>query len=649
MLSWNIVPECISTIFLCIIWVYSRKGNLIPNTKNRLFQASLLTTFGAMTTNILSTILIYRLTPETFVLTWIVTLVYFVGTPLMGLVYFFYTAANIYEDKAHLGRYFLITSIPGIAYLALVLATPLTKSLFDISLTGGYVQGPLISVTYIIFYLYCLGCVFLVAFQGKRVPVSIRAILFSFPAIAGLVVVIQLFHPSVILSGSAATGAILIIYLYLQNKQISIDYLTHLPNRHEFLKMLELYLRKKHPFTIIVLSLREFKVINDTHGQQSGDYLLAALSSFLRKELGLREGEIYRYSGDEFALLLRHGDEAIIKALMAKILARMSQAWEVPGCTCLLSAAFGIVNYPQTSDHLASLINGLEYAMTYAKSDAEHAHVCYCTPELLKTSKRRHIIAEELEANLASGGFELHYQPIFAVESGRFIKAEALLRMPSARLERVFPDEFIPVAEESGLIIEITYLVLDKVCRFIQRLAADGIELESINVNFSALQFMQKDLIPRMLAIMEHHQVPYPKIKIELTESTLAENAEVITACLYQMNELGIRIGLDDFGTGYSNLISVLDLPIDTVKLDKSLVWSAVKNERCSIAVKNFSRAFRELSMTVLAEGVETEEQRQFVVDAGCTLIQGYLYARPMPEEAFVAFLKEHTEQNVQP
>lgn len=640
-MTWNIAPECISTVFLCIIWIYSRKGNLIPNLKNRLFQVSFMTTFCAMTTNILSTILIYWLSQETLLITWIVTNIYFAATPLMGVVYFYYTLANIYDNTKKLKLAFIISGIPSILYILLVATNPITKLLFDITVENGYVQGSLISVTYIVFYIYCVVSVILVAFQGKRVAPVVRAILICFPAIAGLVIVIQFIQPNIILSGSAATCAILIIYLYLQNKQISIDYLTHIPNRHEFLKMLEVYLRRKYSFSIIVISLREFKNINDIHGQQSGDNLLSALSGYLRKEFGLREGELYRYSGDEFAMLLKDGSEAVLKPIVERILERMAHAWEVPGCKTLLLASLGIVNYPKTSDDMAGLLNGLEYAVSIAKADNENYGVCYCTPGLLDASKRRHIIVEELEEQLEADGFEIHYQPIYSVEGSSFIKAEALLRMPSKRLERVFPDEFIPIAEESGLIIDITYLVLNKVCRFIRRLENDGIELESINVNFSAVQFSQRDLIPRMLQIMNDNGVAYSKIKVEITESALAENTEAVSTCLHQLSEYGVKMGLDDFGTGYSNLISVLALPIDTVKLDKSVVWSAEKNERCSIALQNFARAFRELGMTVLAEGVETEAQQRLVVDAGCTLIQGFLYARPMPEEKFVEFLKE--------
>lgn len=646
-MTWNIVPECISVVFLCIIWIYSRKGNLIPNIKNKLFQISFLTTFLSITTNVLSTILIYSLYENTVLITWIVTSIYFIATPLMGLVYFFYVLANIYEDDDKIKWYFIVSGIPGLAYFAIILLNPFTNSVFSLDFQNGYKQGPLIEITYIIFYLYCVACVFLVAAAGKRVSPSIRSILFTFPIIAGLVIIIQQIYPSIILSGSAATSALLILYLYLQNKQIAIDHLTNLPKRHELLKMLDIYIKKQQNFSVIVLSLREFKEINDTHGQASGDELLVSLSNYLKKSLGLREKEIYRYSGDEFALLLTNGGKPEIQTISQKLLDRMAQAWSVSACTCLLSCAIGVVNFPKTSTDAAGLINGLEYAVRRAKKDKENLNVCYCTPDMLETFKRRYIIAEELESCLNNNGFELHYQPIYTVDTKGFTKAEALLRMNSAKLGRVSPNEFIPIAEETGIIIDITYFVLDKVCRFTRGLLDSGLEIDCINVNFSPLQFSQTNLLQKTIEIFDKYSLPYNKIKIEITESALIENPDAVASYLKEFNRLGVLIGLDDFGTGYSNFITVLNLPIDTIKLDKSLVWSAMKYPRCAIAVQNFTRAFCELDMTVLAEGVETPEQSSFVVDAGCSLIQGFLYSQPLPEREFIEFIRANQQKNL--
>lgn len=641
-MSWNMAPEAISIVVLCIIWVYSRKGNLIPSLKNRLFQASFLTTFGSMTSNILSTVLIYTLSSHTLVLAWLVNLFYFLTTPLMGMAYYFYALANIYEGERNVGKHVLISTIPGLAYALLVLLNPFHHAVFDITLEHGYTQGPWIFVTYLIFYFYCAACVVLVALKGHRVSPTIRRILFSFPIIAGLVIIIQQVFPEIVLSGSAATCALLLIYLYLQNKQIGIDYLTQLPNRPEFLNILELYLRRKYNFTILVISLRDFKTINDTHGQQSGDKLLAAVGDYLRRASGLREGEVFRYSGDEFALVMRDATKPAVVELVERIRLRMAQSWETSDCTTLISVAVGLVSCPATANRTEGLINGLEYAVSAAKRGAGSNNVCYCTPDLLEKAQRRRRIAELLERSLEQGGFELHYQPILTISNHTFVKAEALLRMSDPELGPISPAEFIPIAEESGLIIDITYLVLEKACRYIRHLLEEDIELDGISVNFSSLQFAQHDLLPRLRKIIEDNGIPYAKLKIELTESTLAENDKVVASVINQLHDMGIRIGLDDFGTGYSNLISVLGLPIDTVKLDKSLVWSAMLNDRFAIAVQNFARAFRELGMYVLAEGVETEEQSRFVEACGCTFIQGFLYARPLPPAEFEAFMKAH-------
>lgn len=640
-MQWNMAAEAVSTVVLCIIGVYARKGNLIPSLKNRMFQISLLITFLSMTTNMLSTILIYTLRPETLVLTWISNIVYFIVTPLMGMTYFFYALSNIYEANRRLPVYLIWGALPGAAYTVMVLASTFNGSIFNLSLESGYTQGPYLSVTYIVFYFYCLACMVFTLFQGRRLSRMIRVVLFAFPLCAGIVIIVQMYMPEIVLSGSAATCALLMIYLFLQNKQLCIDHLTKVPNRQELFKMLELHIRRGRQFTLLVISLRGFKQVNDLHGQYSGDALLEAVSKYLRsKPLGLKEGEVYRYSGDEFALLLLdQKDSQRLEQLTGDIAARFSSPWNADACTCMLSAAIGMARCPETSDTLEELMNGLEYAVSISKKSEKNTAVCFCTPELLEQYRRRQAIVDLLRQNLQNDGFDVHFQPIWDIEAQRFVVAEALLRLNDAQLGSISPNEFIPIAEESGLIIDMTYLVLDKVCRRLRSLLDQGLDFNGISVNFSALQFTQNDLVPRMLEILKRHDIPFSQIKIELTESALIENSETVMAFIHEVHKLGIRIGLDDFGTGYSNLATVVKLPFDTIKLDKSLIWSAVSNDRFAILVQNLTRALRELGRHILAEGVENEAQRSFVVGCGCHYIQGFFYARPMDGDAFSAFM----------
>ena len=430
----------------------------------------------------------------------------------------------------------------------------------------------------------------------------------------------------------------MIIYLHLQNRQISMDYLTNVPNRQELLDMLGLMLKKvpKKKFVLAVASLRDFRQINNACGQQKGDELLKIICQFLKK-IGRREN-VYRFSGDEFALLFTHEDEAQIRQCMNDIQARMEQPWQVDEYHFMLNMVIGVVQYSGEGESLERLVNSIEYAVSQAKS-GKYGQICYCDKEMLEKLERRRKVIQVLKEKLDDESFQMYYQPIYSVKSGRFFYAESLMRIPDSPIGPIYPSEFIPVAEETGLIVNITYIILDKVCKFINHLMSKGIYVGSIHVNFSALQFSQPNLSERVLEIIRSNGTPMSAIKIEFTESTLAESPQVVTDFTMKMKEHGIKMGLDDFGTGYSNIATVINIPFGTVKLDKSLVWVSMKNENSALAVKNLTRTFKELGMKVIAEGVETEAQRKLVVDFGVDQIQGFYYAKPMPEAEMEEFM----------
>lgn len=637
-MTWNIAPESVSLIMLAIIWVYSRKGSRLPTLKNRIFQGCLMVTFCAMLTNILSTFMIYHYLKIPLWMTWTVTLIYFILTPLMGLVYFLYVVSYIYAGSIVLKRLILFGSLPGVLYTLAVLANPFTGSVFDISRAGGYTRGPLISVTYIVFYAYCAASLVVSITGRKRVERQIYGILTTFPILAVVVIVIQQLFPDIILSGSAATCALLIIYLHLQNRQISLDYLTNVPNRQELLDMLGLMIQRypERKFTLLVVSLRDFRQINNTCGQHNGDLVLKSVCRFL---CGVDAENVYRFSGDEFALLFSGQSQEQIKQCVEQISVRMKAPWEINDYRFVLSAVMGVIHHSDRKETLENIINSIEYAVYQAKS-GKYGDVCYCDQEMFSKLERRRQIIQILKEKLDDQSFEMYYQPIYSVEQGTFLFGESLMRINSTPIGPVYPSEFIPIAEETGLIIEITYVILNKVCKFINRLLESGIRVGAIHVNFSAVQFSQNGLKERVLEIIRNNRTPASAVMIEFTESTLAENPQVVTEFAMEMKKHGICMGLDDFGTGYSNIASVISIPFHTIKLDKSLVDAAMVNRISALAVKNLVRTFKELGMGVIVEGVETEEQRKLMVEFGADQIQGYYYSRPLPEEEMVEFMK---------
>lgn len=643
-MQWNIAAEAISLVILGIIWIYSRKGSHIPSLKNKIFQGCLLVTFSAILTNILSTVMIYYYDFIPLWLTWIVTSVYFVLTPLMGLAYFLYVISVIYTKSQVQKKTILFWLMPGILYAVLIAANPFTKNIFNISMEEGYTRGSLISITYLIFYAYCAASIVITVRSRRRIEPQIYRILSTFPVLAVLVIIVQELFPDIILSGSAATCAMLIICLHLQNRQIFTDYLTNVPNRQELLDMLDLTIDKhlNDDFTLMVVSLREFRQVNNTCGQQKGDEFLKTFCQFL---CSMEEGgNVYRFSGDEFAVLFTQESAEEIQKYVKNILSRMEKPWQIGNYQFQLSAVIGIIKQQDAGDTLEHTVNAIEYAVYQAKT-GKYGKVCYCDKEMLEKLKRRQQIVEILKEKLADESFEMYYQPIYSVQTGQFLYAESLMRIPESPIGPIYPSEFIPIAEESGMIINITYIILDKVCKFINGLLEESIPLAAVHVNFSAVQFTQPNLAERVLEIINKNGTPASALKIEFTESTLAENAKSVTDFALEMKKNEIMMGLDDFGTGYSNFAMVISIPFSTIKLDRSVICAAMENSTSALAVRNIVRTFNELGMAVVAEGVETEEQRRMVVDCGVDQIQGYYYAKPLPKEEAKEFMKKEANR----
>lgn len=636
---WNVSAEVIAFIIVLIISVYSRKSHAVPSRKNRLFRICLATTLGAIGTNLASTLLIAYGTPALIPLTWLVTCVYFILTPLMGTVYFYYAVAVVSEVRAVSRPLLIASALPCALYLACVVANGVTGCLFSIDATGGYHQGYLILTTYIVFYFYCIACVLLVVFTRAAIDPTIKRILATFPLIAVVVIAVQQAFPAYLLSGSAAACSLLIIYLYLQNKRLSVDSLTGIPNRNEFLSMVGLLHENKQPFTALLLSLSNFKFINDRFGHENGDRFLKQFATFL-KTFDDR-AHLYRYSGDQFALIVGEGDARIgatsghdVEDILKAFQQRMASPWHVDGHTYTMTAAIGLASFPTIVHDPKDLVTALEYATKQARQ-SERSKPCACTPAMMDAIHRRSLIASVLREAVDHDGFTVQFQPIWSEKAGHFVTAEALCRLTDDELGPIPPDEFIPIAEQVGLISDITALVLERSCSFVAqyRAAHPGSAFRGVSVNFSPVQFMQTDLASTVLETVERHGIPASCLRIEITEGAIIANPDGVRAFMATMHERGVRFYLDDFGTGYSNVSTLLNLPFDVVKLDKSILWSAVSKEGMEAFIGYLTAGFATIGSNVLSEGVETADQRLLLNRCGIDLMQGYLFARPLDPE----------------
>jgi EAL domain-containing protein (putative c-di-GMP-specific phosphodiesterase class I) len=238
-----------------------------------------------------------------------------------------------------------------------------------------------------------------------------------------------------------------------------------------------------------------------------------------------------------------------------------------------------------------------------------------------------------MKLGLKNDGFKVYYQPIYSIKENSFTTAEALLRFSDTELGVVSPIELIPIAEETGLIIDIGYMVIDKVCKFIRTLEEEGIRNIAISVNISAVQLNDLEFVENFLDITDRNKIKPGKLCIEITESTFVEKFEQMRDVMWKLKEHGVKFYLDDFGTGYSNIVSIIDLPFEFIKVDKSILYKSISSEKSLSVLNGLCRTFSESGMEIVIEGVENTEQRELAEQIGVDYIQGFLFARPMPAD----------------
>jgi diguanylate cyclase len=626
---WYIEAELISALFLAAVWIYSKEKNRITALKTRIFKSCMSLTYFSIVIDILCMIAsIKQRDVGLLPLVMGVTLHYIIVPLNTALLQVYMLAAICEETGRSIKKLFIWSLIPYSAFFVLIIINLTTGILFTVNPTGEIARGLLFPLYYAVQYLYCLIMLMMLYKNRRLIPLDSQKVLSIIPALLVVFVWLQQVFVRVNLGGSAIVPVILVIYLYLLNKQIYEDQLTGLPNRLAYIQMIQDLMEKKQTMIVMIISLNEFKFINDKYGQTSGDLLLKSVAQYIKVALPL--AAVYRYGGDEFAVIFdKHRLEAADSDI-GKITDRFSQPWNVSGVTCRLGAAIGVANCPVAAENMRELISMLESAVDKAKALGDLQPV-FCHREIISRVRRRHQIKELLNAALKNDGFEIYYQPLYSIQDHRFFEAEALLRMKDENGSYLSPEEFIPIAEETEMIVNIGYVVIDKVCQYIRFLLKCGIDIDSISVNLSVVQLMKVDIVPRLLQIIRENGISPSRIVFEITESVLVSNYDVAAEKIKKLSESGIRFALDDFGTGYSNLTHVIDLPFHMIKIDKSLIWDSMTNQKCYIMIRDIIRTFKNMNLLVIAEGVETAEHNDFVQLCDCDRIQGFRYAHPMP------------------
>ena len=420
------------------------------------------------------------------------------------------------------------------------------------------------------------------------------------------------------------------------------DTLTGLANRalvlETILHAITLAKRNDKKVAILFIDLDNFKKVNDTAGHEVGDKVLIAASERIASVL--RESDLLgRLGGDEFVAVLEGVNrQRQVMAIQNRVLSIFRKPFEVDDNQYVISCSIGVSSFPQDGSEPEELIRKADMAMYEAKKSGKNRYH-YFDESLERIALHRVLIENQLRDAIGNGDFVLHFQPKICMQDNNVLGVEALIRWQKSEGELVYPDKFIPVAEDTGLIKDLTQWVFREVCSKISSWQTTVLNNIPVSINISAIDFSDEQFITRSFGFIEQFDIDSKLLEIELTESVFFDNINQVKKIIAFLKKGNMQISIDDFGTGYSSFSYLHDLDVDYLKIDRSFVQGIQTSEKSLAIIKSIIDLGINLGIKIVAEGVETESDHQFLMDYGCHIGQGYYYARPLSEEKLFEYM----------
>ncbi len=529
----------------------------------------------------------------------------------------------------------LVLGLLNVYGLVLIVMNIKCQWLFGIDEQGYYVRSEQVYLYYIVAIVYLLFSLQHLLRFGKVVEWSKKISLYMFIILPYLCAWLQYEIPGFFIESFGMTISLLWIYLSAPRMDRMMDSETGVMNQYAFSKKIVQMLENKQNSFIMVMRFRDKSSMQSKYGLETYKKLMRETSCLLCDKAG-RERVYYLQDG-RFAVEVLKTEEKDAKGEADEILKILRKTWKIYGRDIEVWAVGALLVLPSDVKNINDVYNYLEYLeiMPSLKNgstyEGRHLDIAYM--------RRYDEIERAIDRALIQTSFDVYYQPIYSTKEKRIVAAEALLRMYDEEMGFVSPDEFIPIAEKNGKIIEIGHLVLEKVCQFLQKEDIRKYGIHYIEVNLSIIECIQKELPQRLEELMKIYKVDCTQINLEITETALAQNHEILAANMKKVNEMGVTFSLDDYGTGYSTITYMMTLPFKIVKIDKSILWSSFQNEKAMIALCASINMIKDMDMEIVVEGVESEEMATKLAELGCDYLQGFYFSKPLPEKQFKEYL----------
>ncbi|MBP5177486.1 MAG: EAL domain-containing protein [Clostridia bacterium] len=525
----------------------------------------------------------------------------------------------------------ILFALPYVLSELLVLTNPFTDLVFYME-GSVYHRGTIMPVLYAFGVVYLIiGTLYFIRYkQAVSHADSIAIYVFIIIAAAGMLV--QALFSNILVELFAESLSCLVIMVVLEEKSGHIDTLTGAFNGLAFSETYRRLFESGKPYGIMLVKVSQTDELTNGFGGREGDQFLMQVASYLTEQTST--ADVFSLRQSEFAVVVRDGGSTVA-VLAEKTVKRFDKTWTCGNAIIKADAAVCALSVPRDVATVTDLENIL--AAGYIKT--KRGSFVLPAEELI-ASQRTRLLEKELGDAIENGGLTVFYQPIWSKDRKSTVAAEALIRVKDGELSKVSPEVYIPIAERTGMIRDIGLFVFESVCRLLKSERLNKTNVEYVELNISAYQFADDDLVKNFEAIRKKYGVPPQRINLEITESAVTDNSPKVVNAIGELLRLGYTFSLDDFGTGYSNLVRLIESKYLNIKIDKSILWDSEKKGKTEAMLKNLTVFIRGFCVDVVQEGVESKEQLEKVASCGCNLIQGYYFSKPVPEEEFLSYLE---------
>lgn len=637
---YNVYFDVASVVLMTMFFiVYLLKNRLHTNLTNT-FQILLFFNFVCA---ILDVVTAFTIESEACLpwLNYLLNFIFFASSAALGYLFFRFNAVLLHRAKFVSGWGMWIATLPLCLQIILLATTPWTGLLYTFTYSGEYIHGPLYLCIYIVQVIYMVGCCVLIIRFRHAITTVQHIILWIFFLFISVGMILQAFiMPNTLTTYFTTSIAFIFIYMTIMMNDSYIRYDTGLLNDVAFYTVITEKFEYQPNFYVCMFKLHEYHKCIEVYGLQSTNAAMRILQKHMKRSEGYKN--IYQIADDFYAVIINDShSSAILSRRESKINSLfewMYQPIKVGKSKINVNPTVVKLSCPNDASDYDSFRSLIDYIMENSEGMVK-GKIISVADDLKKKFDDERNVTHAINNAIQNNTLQIYLQPIYSVEEKRIVSAEVLCRLIDDELGFIPPDVFIPIAEKMQMIHTLGIQVFRKACVFAKQ---SGIMNErgirTLKINLSPIQCQRSETADELIDIAASYEVNMNMLELELTESTANENNSAIWDNMHKLKEAGANLALDDYGTGYSNLVSIIQLPFDYIKIDKSILWSYSKGENSIL--ESVIPMMKKQGYKLVCEGVETEFQSNLLASMGCDYLQGYFYSKPLPKEEFVKFVE---------